>query len=265
MKHAFAEILEAARLPATGWGLYQANGAASLQGRMIGWGTVIGLGLQGWAPGAIFFDLDASAGARVLYNAGSTTAASWKTMGTTDAANTWAALQTFTLGLTSNALVTVSAGGVLESSLNSIRIATQTVTDTTTLAADDTLTATLVAGKAYAFEISYNFTTINSSGLKFDLNGGTATMTAIEGNAYFIDADATTSAFMNFGAQEFTTLTPTFGLTASGLKVNVLVKGGLVCNAGGTFIPRFAQNAETGAAESVIAAIGSYMTFKRMN
>lgn len=113
MKHAFAEIVEAARLPATGWGLYQANGAASLQGRMIGWGTVIGLGLQGWAPGAIFFDLDASAGARVLYNAGSTTAASWKTMGTTDAANTWAALQTFTLGaaITSADLLTV--GGII--------------------------------------------------------------------------------------------------------------------------------------------------------
>lgn len=232
-------------------------------GFFLGWGVTVGNSVQGWAKGALFIDADASSGAQLQINVGSNTAASWKAISSQDAANTWAALQTFTLGLTSNELVTVSVGGVLESSLTKVRSATQTVTDTTTLAADDTLSATLVAGKAYVFEIGYNFTTINSSGLKMDLNGGTATMTAIEGNALFIDADATTSAFMNFGAQEIAALTTSWGLTASGLKVQALLKGGLICNAAGTFIPRFAQNAETGAAESVIAAIGSYMTLKR--
>lgn len=252
MNHAFYELISRGELPATGAGLYQPNGAAAVQGYMIGWGTTPGNGIQGWAPGAMYWDLDAAAGSRVLINEGSNTAATWVIDNMADAANTWASLQTFTVGL-------------VETNLTKLRSATQTVTDSTTLTPDDTLVATLVAGAKYIFDINYNFTTINSSGLKMDLNGGTATMTAIQGNALFLDADATPPAIMNFvGALAFTSLTPTLTLTACGLAVQAHIWGGLVCNAAGTFIPQFAQNAETGAAESVIAAIGSSMKFTRV-
>lgn len=258
MKHAIAEILEMGQLSATGRALYQANGAAATQGRLLGWGTTVGNGIQGWAKGALFFDLDAAAGARLWTNDGTVGTASWVAVPNVNVANTWAAAQTF------SALATATLG-IVETNLSKVRSATQTVSDTTTLAADDTLVATLVAGAKYIFDINYNFTTINSSGLKMDLNGGTATMTAIQGNALFLDADATPPAIMNFvGALAFTSLTPTLTLTACGLAVQAHIWGGLVCNAAGTFIPQFAQNAETGAAESVIAAIGSSMKLTRV-
>jgi hypothetical protein len=100
MKHAIAEILEMGNLPATGRALYQANGAAATQGRMFGWGTTVGNGIQGWAKGALFLDLDAAAGARLWYNAGTVGTASWVAVVTTDAVATFSAAITFGAGFT---------------------------------------------------------------------------------------------------------------------------------------------------------------------
>jgi hypothetical protein len=46
-------------------------------GRIFGWGTTVGNGIEGWAPGAFFIDTDASAGANQWRNDGTKTTASW--------------------------------------------------------------------------------------------------------------------------------------------------------------------------------------------
>lgn len=134
------------------------------------------------------------------------------------------------------------------------RTATQTVTDSTTFAADNTLSATVISGRRYDFEIGYFFTTVNTSGVKVDLNGGGATVAAINGMITIYS-----SAMAVLAAAQITALTSTAGITASGTFAYAVIKGSFEASSNGTFAPRFAQNAETGAAESVIAQIGSYM------
>lgn len=46
------------------------------EGRVFGWGTTVGNGIEGWAPGALFVDTDSSAGT-VYVNSGSKTSASF--------------------------------------------------------------------------------------------------------------------------------------------------------------------------------------------
>src|SRR3954464_15093145 len=79
-------------------------------GYMRGWGTTTGNSLQGWGVGALF--LNVSTGV-LSKNSGTSTAATWVSLGAVDAANTWALLQTFTLGLTSAAPIIATAGGVI--------------------------------------------------------------------------------------------------------------------------------------------------------
>ena len=69
-------------------------------GRLLGFGTTVGNGVEGWAPSAVFHDYDAATGAQFWINVGTITTASWKAITSLDAANTWAALQTFAAGLT---------------------------------------------------------------------------------------------------------------------------------------------------------------------
>lgn len=52
------------------------RGMESPEGFTLGFGTTVGNGVQGWAPGAIFIDTDASSN-NVKMNNGSVTAASW--------------------------------------------------------------------------------------------------------------------------------------------------------------------------------------------
>lgn len=106
--HNFFDKLARSRLKDEGQTLF-----VPTYGYMLGWGTTVGNSLQNWAPGALFLDLDAAAGSRFLINEGSAITASWKTLSALDAANTWAALQTFTLGaaITSADLLTV--GGII--------------------------------------------------------------------------------------------------------------------------------------------------------
>jgi hypothetical protein len=46
-------------------------------GYLWGWGTTVGNGVQGWAPGAKFQDTDASQGSQIYVNTGSKTTATW--------------------------------------------------------------------------------------------------------------------------------------------------------------------------------------------
>lgn len=142
------------------------------------------------------------------------------------------------------------------------RAATQTVTNSTTFVADDTLSVTLIAGRKYSFRVVYYFTTVATSGVKIDLNGGTATATSLQGSALF--TNMSTPAILVTGDISLSALNTAVGITVTGTKTMVEIQGGLVCNVGGTFIPEFAQNLETGAAESVIAGIDSFMWVEDM-
>jgi hypothetical protein len=137
------------------------------------------------------------------------------------------------------------------------RAATQTVTDSTTFAADDTLSVSVVSAHKYAFRIVYFFTTVNSSGVKIDLNGGSATVSSLQGAVLMWNL--TTPALLATGTAELTALNTAVGITTSGTNDMVEINGTFVASSTNTFAPRFAQNAETGAAESVVAKAGSYM------
>lgn len=142
------------------------------------------------------------------------------------------------------------------SSLTVRRSATQTVTDSTTLAIDDTLAVTLLINKKYEFDLVYYFTTTaTTSGVKIDLNGGTAVMSSIQGDGIV----ANLSTFALAAGNEITALTTTTGVTILGTSTKVEARGVFVVGTAGTFAPRFAQNAETGAAESVVAKANSFL------
>lgn len=137
------------------------------------------------------------------------------------------------------------------------KLADQTVADTVTLANDDSLSVSLAAGSTYVFRVVYYATTVATSGIKIDLGGGSATATSVIVNARIIGN--VTLAIL--AASVASSLSTTLGFTTIGdTAVRVEIEGTITVNAAGTFVPRFAQNAETIAGESVIARRGSYMT-----
>lgn len=71
MLHRMASLLSGVFLPTTG---RMFNHPA---GYLIGWGTTVGNGIEGWSPSAIFFDVD---GSTISVNTGTKTTASWKTV-----------------------------------------------------------------------------------------------------------------------------------------------------------------------------------------
>lgn len=137
------------------------------------------------------------------------------------------------------------------------KIANQTVTDTTTLANDSHLSVSLAAGTTYVFRIVYFATTVATSGIKLDLGGGDATATSLICNGRIIG----NVTLATLATSVVSALNTTLGFTTIGdTAVRVELEGTITVNGAGTFIPRFAQNAETVAGESVIALRGSYMT-----
>lgn len=69
--HNLPTKMEAAHFPTSGRALQTPAGYT------IGWGTTVGNGVEGWAPGAIFHDQDASSPQQLWINTGSKTAANW--------------------------------------------------------------------------------------------------------------------------------------------------------------------------------------------
>ena len=53
------------------------SGFESPEGLTRGFGTTVGNGIEGWAPGALFQDTDASQGAQIFVNTGTKTTATW--------------------------------------------------------------------------------------------------------------------------------------------------------------------------------------------
>ncbi|MHC4179718.1 MAG: hypothetical protein ACYSWU_19580, partial [Planctomycetota bacterium] len=53
------------------------NAITTPEGILLGAGTTVGNGIEGWAPGALFIDTDAAAGSQQWINEGTKTTASW--------------------------------------------------------------------------------------------------------------------------------------------------------------------------------------------
>lgn len=132
------------------------------------------------------------------------------------------------------------------------RVATATDVNGTTFASIAGLSATLGASKFYAFEIViFCNNDTAAGGIKFDLNGGTATMTSLAASAAKFEVSGVTVAAKGSAlasAYAFATV----NASASA----VIIRGSLASNAGGTFIPRVAENA---AVDTAHAQVNSYM------
>jgi hypothetical protein len=99
------------------------------------------------------------------------------------------------------------------------------------------LTTTLIAGRKYLFRlVLFANNSVGAEGLQILLNGGTATVTSIEFGFPCTPVGAT------LGTSNATALATALTATvvATGDQCYV-VEGELVCNAGGTFIPAFAE------------------------
>jgi hypothetical protein len=123
----------------------------------------------------------------------------------------------------------------------------------TTLAAITGLSATLTAGKTYAFDVSL-YVTSSGGGVAADLGGGTATATAAVANMTCFS----TNGLLSTTATSLTYSTPP-GLSA----VFCEIKGTITVNSGGTLIPRAAQISSNATAMTV--KTGSTMFVHQIN
>ena len=117
------------------------------------------------------------------------------------------------------------------------------------------LTVTLEAARNYTGRmVIYASDSTAADGIKFDFNGGTATMTSFE--AYAMTSASTPPTI---GALESTSLAGVINWTSTGITGNVLYvfEISMVVNAAGTFIPRFAQDAHTVGTATVL--LGSFL------
>lgn len=126
------------------------------------------------------------------------------------------------------------------------------VTNSATLANINDLTVSVGAGQTYMFQVFLYATTVNTSGIKVAM-AGTATHTNIIYDV--IIHGISTPSFLTSGRA--TAAGTAVGVTASGTAAVVEIRGTTTINAAGTFLVQAAQNAETGAAESVIILRGS--------
>jgi hypothetical protein len=152
----------------------------------------------------------------------------------------------------------LDVAGAIRSEADSYVSSDFSKTSSTSLAAITGLTSgTLAAGKAYAFDI-WLYTTSNSSGgIKVDLNGGSATATTLIGDS--LEWDGT-----SLGTRTaFSSLSTALCSIAAVSTATCHITGTIIVNAGGTFIPRFAQNTSNGTASKV--KTGSSMTIRQLN
>ncbi len=129
-----------------------------------------------------------------------------------------------------------SNGGWLQQGAGDKRVTASVTESVAALANISDLTCTLIAGRKYAFTL-YLFVnqSVGADGLQFDFNGGTATATDFVAHAKITKNSLLTAA-------QVTALNAVVSAAFANGDYFVEVYGHLVCNAAGTFIPRFAKN-----------------------
>lgn len=119
-------------------------------------------------------------------------------------------------------------------------------TSDTTLANIPNLSATLVAGGTYKVRLVAHTTSVTVGGVKFALNGGTATATSFVATMSYVQGGGTSVT------DRVTTLSGTMG-GASATGNLTTIEATIVCSASGTLIPQFAQTTSNATPSSVLA------------
>lgn len=124
-------------------------------------------------------------------------------------------------------------------------------TSNVALSAITGLSATLTGGKTYQFHLHMQTSSVSGGGVQFDLGGGSiSSPTALNFTSFECDNSSCLTIQHTILTGAFCTYSTTTTLVCD-------VEGVIVANAGGTLIPRFAQNTSNASASNVIA--GAYM------
>lgn len=148
---------------------------------------------------------------------------------------------------------TASTGWIQQQAARSRVTADATKTDTTFANLTD-LSLTLTAGRMYTGRLVIKC--VNSTateGIKFDCNGGSATMTNFWAGAGILASGGTDVVGTNIS----TSLAGVINFTTFTGESVVVIELSMVVNAGGTFIPRFAENST--AIGTATVRLGSYL------
>ncbi len=141
-----------------------------------------------------------------------------------------------------------------------VNAATSVATDQTsasTTLASTTLSATLVSGSIYTFEITlFANDSVAANGVKVTFDGGSATATTFRCETMITDTALRTAS------QTTALSTAVTAATITGDSV-VKISGFIKVNAGGTFIPQFAQNTHTSG--TITLYTGSFMRVTASN
>ncbi len=152
------------------------------------------------------------------------------------------------------ALSLVTAAGWHQQTQGRARNTADVTNATATFANLSDLTLTLVAGRKYTGRMVFKGANSTATeGLQFDFNGGTATMTSFFAGAGILASGGTDV----IGANISTSLAGVINFTTFTGESVIIFEISLVCNAGGTFIPRFAEN--TSAIGTATARLGSFL------
>lgn len=174
--------------------------------------------------------------------------------------NATAAWQTLDAGLRRVAAGVVGAvsdqaatAGWFQNSAGYKRLTANVTENAAALANLTDLTVTLIAGRKYTGRMVLKVTDSTvAEGVKLDFNGGTATMTSFAAGAGVLAGG--TNVLVNAVSSALATAINWSTITG---ETWVTVEISLVCNAGGTFIPRAAQNSH--ATGTLTTALGSYL------
>jgi hypothetical protein len=143
--------------------------------------------------------------------------------------------------------------GWLQVSAGRRRVAGDATNATVTPANLTDLTASLKAGRKYLGElVLFCSEATAADGLRLDFDGGTATVTSFVAQGWLSDDTSTRPL-----ARVTALATDIVDSTITGSTV-VTIKFSLVCNAAGTFVPRFAKEADAAGAALTVAA-NSYL------
>lgn len=152
-----------------------------------------------------------------------------------------------------NDLFFVRSSGFNTSFAGRKRVAADVTNATTTFSNITGLSETLEAGRHYTGRLVIKCSDSTAAeGIKFDFNGGSATMTAFAAGAGIITGGTAVA-----GTTVSSALATALNWTTITNETWVAVEFSITVNAAGTFIPRFAQNSHTTGTATV--SRGTYM------
>lgn len=155
--------------------------------------------------------------------------------------------------------VLTTGTGWLQNGAGTSRVNSDLTNATTTLASVTGLSATVIAGRKYTSgRIKLWVENVTAAdGLKLDLDGGTATWTSFR--ATYVIYDTSAAGPLASGSVTAIATDITAATVTGAAWVEIEFAG--VCNAGGTFIPRYAKNSDAAGATLTLRA-NSFMSME---